>query len=111
MQNRKVDKRQYQRYQTYCAAEIETGDPYVHVGVTSNISRSGASLMTTAELEEGAGVQIRIAFGDFEQAQWCPARVVRTEEADDARRLWPKKVSFAFLSTLPEAIESQLRQK
>lgn len=105
------EKRKHQRYAVFCATEIETGEPQLQLGVTKDLSRSGARLMTLAPIEEGVGIQLKIALGDFEKATWCPARVVRNDNVNDYTQLWRNEVSIVFNDILPEDVELGLDAK
>ena len=104
------EKRKYQRYPVYRATEIRSKQARTRLGVTQDMSRCGARVLTRAPLDAGAEVELRIALADYDDATECSAKVVRILDLPDKGQLWRREVSLEFFDILPELIESQLHE-
>lgn len=104
------EKRKYQRYPVFRATEIRSDKERTRLGVTQDMSRCGARLLTRASLDAGTEVEIRIALANFDDAAECMATVVRTIDLPDNGQLWRREVSLEFNDVLPQPVEDQLNE-
>lgn len=102
------EKREFQRFEVYRGTEIRGNQEGIRLGITKDLSRAGARLMTRAFFETGTEVQLKIIMGSIEGAQWRTARVVRTTDIPTQGRLWTREVSLVFSPPLDPTFENEL---
>lgn len=100
-----AERRRHQRYRVGVLAEIERGARAVP-GITYNMSRSGALLLTLEPLELGEEVTVNFIATDNERAV-ATGRVVHRESLDQGL-IWSQRIGVEFVGGSPSFLESEL---
>jgi hypothetical protein len=101
------ERRRHQRYRVGVFAEIERGGGSRYVpGITYNMSRSGALLLTLEPVEPGEEVTVNFISSDNERAV-ATGRVVHRERLDQGL-VWSQRIGVEFVGGSPSFLESEL---
>lgn len=100
-----AERRRHQRYRVGVLAEIERGARYMP-GITYNMSRSGALLLTLEPVEPGEEVRVNFIASDNERAV-ATGRVVHREALDQGL-IWSQRIGVEFIGGSPSFLESEL---
>ena len=93
------ERRNHERHVVFVAAEIERG-PKLRLGITKDLSRSGALLFTRTRLRVGDDIVLKLVMSDQGREQ-VVARVIREDDvAVDG--FWRRQVAVTFDRLLPE---------
>jgi hypothetical protein len=102
-----AERRRHQRYRVGVLAEIEPRGARPIPGVTFNMSRSGALLLTLEAVEPGEEVRVNFIAADNQRAV-ATGRVVHRTRLDRGL-IWSQKIGVEFIGGSPSFLESELR--
>lgn len=102
------ERRRHQRFRVGVFAEIEreAESPSKTPGLTYNLSRSGALLLTVAPLEPGEEVTVSFISATNERED-TPVRVVHGDRLIKSM-VWSRRIGVEFVDSGPSFLESEL---
>lgn len=101
------DRRQHERYPVVVGSDIDTPGAESRFGLTQDLSRGGARLLTQTKYAEATRLKLRIQI-DKANATELTAVVVRGATISD-RGMWQYEVGVKFDELLSEELVSTLR--
>jgi hypothetical protein len=102
------DRRTHDRHQVFLPAEIEAREGKFQVGITQDMSRSGALLLTRARIKAGDDVRIYVMLEDNAR-EAVQGRVVRKTDTFD-KGIWSHEVAVHFSEHFPGAFDERLEE-
>ena len=105
------DRRNHARFRLWLPARIEGAGEDSQLAVGHDLSRGGALLVTSSELEVGEHVALVVTIPPESGRELSlRASVVRCEpNAEDPNSFWPFQIALQFLEEVPE-LEKLLRK-
>ena len=100
------ERRQYERYPVVVGSDIDSDEPKVRFGLTQDLSRNGARLLTLTHYEVGIQLALKI-FVTEQQVTECDATVIRCEKVED-RGIWRHEIAVEVKELLDEEIVTAL---
>lgn len=100
------EKRKYERYPVVLGSDINSDEPKIRFGLTQDLSRNGARLLTITEFEPGTEMILKIFVSEQRETE-CRARVIRCIEVQD-RGMWHHEIGVELLDLLDEEMVSAL---
>jgi hypothetical protein len=96
------DRRQYERYPVVVGSDIDVPGTERRFGLTQDLSRGGARLLTQAKYVEGNRLKLRIQI-DKSNSTELTAAVVRGSSVSD-RGMWQYEVGVKFDELLADEL-------
>ncbi len=107
METTNNNRRKHSRFPVALAVEIKGDDDRNWLGVTRDVSRSGAMLLTSADLQLGKGIDLKVVVDEYETARWHTA-YVRRKEPREVSSIWANEVAIEFDHEFPDNVEFYL---
>ena len=100
------ERRKYERYPLVVGSDIDSDEPKVRFGLTQDVSRNGARLLTLTSYEVGMHLALKIFISE-ERVTECDARVIRCSKVKD-RGIWRHEIAVEVEDLLDDEIVSAL---
>ncbi len=102
------ERREHERFPVVVGSDIDMPGVEVRFGLTQDLSRGGARLLTQAKYAEGSRLKLRIQV-DKNNATELTASVVRGSSVSD-RGMWQYEVGVKFDELISEEMVETLRE-
>ncbi len=100
------ERRKYERYPLVVGSDIDSDEPKVRFGLTQDLSRNGARLLTLTSYAVGSRLALKIFISEHQVTE-CDAKVIRCEKVED-RGIWRHEIAVEVKDLLDDEIVSAL---
>ncbi len=101
-----IERRRHSRFSAVFGSDIDPGQADHKLGLTQDVSRGGARLLTFSPFGLGKNLKMRIVIEDGEETS-LSAAVVR-EKNINAQGTWKYEIAVRFDTLLPEQVLSHM---
>jgi len=101
------EKRKYERYPVVLGSDIDFDEPRIRFGLTQDVSKNGARLLTISEYDAGTEILLKIFLSEQQETE-CKARVIRCSPVED-RGMWHFEVGVELEELLEDDVVTALQ--
>ena len=100
------ERRKYERYPLVVGSDIDSDEPKVRFGLTQDLSRNGARLLTLTQYAVGSHLALKI-FVTEQRVTECDAKVIRCNKVE-GRGIWRHEIAVEVKDLLDDELVAVL---
>jgi PilZ domain len=100
------ERRKYERYPLVVGSDIDSDEPKVRFGLTQDLSRNGARLLTLTQYAVGSRLALKIFISEKQDAE-CSVEVVRCIKVEN-RGIWRHEIAVEMIDLLDDEVVTTL---
>lgn len=100
------ERRKFERYPLVVGSDIDSDEPKVRFGLTQDLSRNGARLLTMTPYAVGIHLALKIFISE-QRVTECDAKVIRCNKVED-RGIWRHEIAVEVKDLLDDDVVSAL---